>query len=217
MELVIDQISQDKLNSTLDDYDFVFLISPTIIDYLRNAILAARKTNFIVPGVASKERLAQLTKLPIIAPVHSSGFEALKAEYLTTLMPTLANSRVLLVHGDELNKEVVEFFAMACKVHSAICLYQRQKKQHVPGYLSNILTTQSIDGIIVTSSLLVEWLVEEAKEDSCWELLRKLPFITIHKKIAHKLVEAHVCGAITVTDSSQYLALVDLICSKHLD
>ncbi len=208
MDFDINHENLKVLANKINDFDYVMFISPNAIKFCADIIKEATHPIFLVVGVASARKLKLLTKLPIIYPTKASGASSLFEEKLKHL--SLKNKKVLIVKGVGGNQILSKRFNLIDVNWQEIDIYTRNKIHINVPFIKKSLTTKGFQGIIITSSILVEWLFIHAKKHKYFDILVQQPFFTIHDNIAKKLTTYGVNKVFTSAKTDQY-SLVNLI------
>lgn len=208
MTFKYDEKNLELLKNDINQFDYVIIPSPAVIDYAKDIIALADKPQFITVGKSSSNKLSQLTGKGAIYPEISSGGAALFNEKLSML--NLAKKKVLVIKGEGGNEELYMQMAKHNIKWVAIDLYKRVFLKLKAGYLKKMLLTKGLDGIIITTGALVEWLFQQAVVANCVDLLKNCLFITIHPQIKSKLVEFGV-QKVLLTSRVDKNAVIELI------
>ena len=208
MDIEFDNHNQIFVQQNLNQFDYVIIPSPTVIDYLREVIKLAKKPTFITVGPASASKLSKLTDKEVIYPTLGAGGAALFNEKLLDL--GLQNKMVLVIKGDGGSEQLFLNMARHNIKWTTIDIYKRIKRHIDPDDFKKMLLIDGIKGIVVTSSGLVEWLFEQAKISNCLELLRNCLFLTMHSRIEQKLIQS---GAFKVllSERTDRKSIIELI------
>jgi uroporphyrinogen-III synthase len=200
------------LTTHINNYAYVILNSPTVIEYSSAAIKQAYRPKFFTVGQASADKLRSLTSQEVIYPEMASGSLALLTEKLQHLK--LIQQEVLIVKGDLGNLTLPLALETNGISWHALEIYRRIRLALEPGYLKKILISEGLRGIIITSSMLVEWLLSEAQAEDCLDLLSRLTFITLHSQIAQALTDAGM-AKVLVTKQADRRSIAELIRNLH--
>lgn len=208
MDFTVDNLQVAWLEEHINDYDYVILVSPTIIEFNKRAIQLATKPTFLTVGVASALKLKELTKQEVLYPEDGSGGMALFTEKMQQL--NLVKSRVLIVKGDSGNDSIQKQLELRMVNWQSIAVYKRVEVKLERDYLKKVLISGPWQGIIITSTILVTWLFEQADADDCSNLLKMQTFITIHPQISEALRKLGV-EKVSTTKSSEKKSIIELI------
>ena len=187
MDIEFDSHNHIFVEQNLNQFDYVIIPSPTVIDYLKDVIKLAQKPTFITVGPASATKLSKLTDKEVIYPTLGAGGAALFNEKLLNL--DLQNKMVLVIKGEGGSEQLFLNMAGHSIKWTAIDIYKRIKHPIDSDEFKKMLLIDGVKGIIITSSSLVEWLFEQAKISNCLELLKNCLFLTMHSRIEKKLIE----------------------------
>lgn len=208
MDFIFDEKNLNFLIDNINQFDYVIIPSPAVIDYVKKAIAVAYRPTFITVGKASGARIAKITHKDVIYPELGAGGQALFNEKLQTL--DLPNKMVLVVKGEGGNEELYIQMAKHNIKWTTIDIYKRVMLELEPDYLKKMLLIEGLQGIIITTSVLVEWLFHQALKSNCIELLKNCLFITLHTNVEKKLIEFGALKVL-VTDRTERNAIVELI------
>ena len=175
------------LNANINSFDYVIIPSPLAIDYASEAISIATHPKFVVVGNASKTKITKYTRQSIICPDRSSGGAALFTEKLAYI--DWSGKKVLLVKGLGGSRELIKKMQQHNIEFTTINIYRRLSLRLPDEFFKKILLEKYLQGIIITSSILVEYLFKEAHLAQCSDVLKRIPFITIHTRIKNKLLQ----------------------------
>ncbi len=209
MDYIYDKNALSQVSKSINEFDIVIIPSGIIIDYAKDVIKSAVKPVFMTVGKQSAKKLESITKQQIIYPETNSGGFALFEEKIESY-DNLYNKKILVLKGEGGSKELY------CAMHdfglkfTMIDLYKRHLNKLPANYLKKILMTEGLQGIILTTSILVDWLFTEAKQANCVELLKNILFITIHPRIEQKLKNYGV-NTVQVTAHVDRMDVVGLI------
>ena len=208
MDIEFDGNNLVFVEQNLNQFDYVIIPSSTVIDYLKKVIPLAKRPTFITVGPASASKLSKLTKKDVIYPTLGAGGAALFNEKLKDL--DLQNKMVLVIKGEGGSEDLFLNMAQHNIKWTTIDIYKRIKLPINPDDFKKMLIIDGLKGIIITSTSLVEWLFEQAKNANSVELLKNCLFLTIHSKIEKKLIEL---GAFKVllTDRTDRNSIIELI------
>lgn len=196
------------LDEEINNFDYVFFPSGTAIEYAKKAILKSSIPQFITVGGASAAKLNKLTRQKIIYPENTSGGIALFNEKLSKL--NLMQKKILIIKGCGSEAKLYAKLIKAGVNFISVDIYKRVLKTIEPDYLKKMLLIQGLQGIIITSSGLAEWLFNQAAKAKCVHLLKSQLFVTIHPQIKHKLIELGA-NKILVTEDARRSAVAELI------
>lgn len=211
IELVLDEGCFNWLYGNINTFDVVIFVSPSAIDFC-SSMFALIKPNieFLVMGRASAEKLHQLTKNKIRYSNDSSGASSLFFEIIKPDATLFRSKKILIVQGSG-GQDMLNQYLQLEGMHSCVIkLYTHNPARLTPGTLTNLFAKNKFEGVIVTSSLLVNELFKQAKTDKCIEILKKTEFITIHSNIAQKLYEYGVANVL-VTPGVKKSDLIGLL------
>ncbi len=196
------------LKNTIENFDYVIIPSNIILDYAHNILAAAFHPQFATVGKASGSKLSGQIGRTVIYPENGSGGLALFDEKLSKL--DLSNKSVLIIKGEDGNKELYTKLTNSGIQVTTIDLYRRVLLNMKPDYLKKMLLIQGLQGIIITSTDLVKWLFMQAIEAGCFDLLKSRLFITIHPNIKRQLV-GFGASRVLVTPNSKRGDILELI------
>lgn len=181
MQIEVAQQAIAELQNIVNNFDYIIFTSPTAIEYA-GSVIKDVNAEFITVGKMTAQRLAKHIRPnnKILYPVHSSGVDALIKEVLDSI--SLANKRVLLVKGDSDSLQLTEYIANKVEVYQELTIYHYN---YLPLDLKLLLKTAT--GIVITSSVEVNYLFSQAKKFGYLEDLLLLPFVTIHQNIIRLL------------------------------
>jgi len=200
------------LEENINNYKYIMLNSPTVIDFSVKAIIKATCPTFLTVGKSSADQLKELTKQEVFYPKHSVGELALFNEIMQNL--DLLNNEILIVKGNLGNDTVRLELEQRDSKWKVLEIYKRIQIKQLPGHLKKTLNSGRWQGIIVTSSLLVDWLFAHAAVDGCVELLKASTFIVIHKRIAENLMKLGASRVLITQDTSRK-SIIELIRNLH--
>jgi uroporphyrinogen-III synthase len=208
MDFKFDSKNRDFLEQNLNQFDYVIIPSPTVIDYLKDIIGLANRPTFITVGRASAAKISKLTHKEVIYPSLGAGGLALFNEKLSEL--DLPSKMVLVIKGDGGNDALYLHMAKHNIKWTTIDIYKRIMLELEPDYLKKMLLIDGLQGIIITSSGLVDWLFEQASKANCVELLKNCLFLTIHTQIEKKLISLGALKVL-VTERTERNSIIELI------
>lgn len=187
----------------------ILFSSPTSIKMLLaqlDKILLTSKA-FCV-GTASADLLAKyLPQHQIYYPKHASGIMALINEKKLNQLEQLT-----IIGGDKLNQKLLQYLLAKQINYQFINLYSRSNLAlEKIAQTKKILSKPQIVGIIITSKLIAEYLVECANSDLLIkQRLHELKLITTHQQISEYLI-LHNYTNLTQTMATTNQAVVDLL------
>ncbi|HMT03255.1 MAG TPA: uroporphyrinogen-III synthase [Burkholderiales bacterium] len=208
MNFIINQKNIKQLKDIINDFEYVIFNSPTAIHICSDVIKNATYPTFLTVGEASAIRLKGLTTLPIIYPLRNSGADNLFEEKLKYL--DFKNKKILIVKGVGGSNTLKKKLSLIKANWQEIDIYIRNKKYIDVSFIKKSLTSKELQGIIITSSILVEWLFSNAKEHDYLDILLNKQFFTIHNNIAEKLLNYGVSKVFISNKADQY-SLVNLV------
>lgn len=216
------------LNDNINNYPYILLNSPTAIKLSADAIKKVTEAEaFLTVGRSSANYLQKFTNANIIFPESTSGTLALFNEKIKYL--DLIGKHILILRGNLKNSKIdnpkigdskigdskIESkFLEAGINYTVLDIYDYIKLEMEAEYFKKLLLSQAPQGIIITCSLLVDWLVNYAKAKGCFELLQKLVFVTIHPNIEKKLKQTGM-QRVFVTKEANRDSVVELIRNLH--
>ena len=208
MDFIFDATNLSFLEQNINQFDYIIIPSPAVIDYVQDAIKSAFKPTFITVGKASGAKIGKLTHRDVLFPTMGAGGMALFNEKIQQL--DLQNKMVLVVKGEGGNEDLYAQMAKHNIKWTTLDIYKRVMHELEPDYLKKMLIIEGLQGIIITTSILVEWLFEQAEKSNCVDLLKSCLFITIHPQIEKKLIEFGALK-ILVTPRTERSAVIELI------
>ncbi len=198
----------DYLKKNLHNYDYVVINSPSAIEMCLDALSNATNATFLTVGEVSGTLLNK--KLPnlVLFPKHDSGSDALWAQVMSNL--NLVDKRILLIRGD-LGKNLISSYLDTNNLnYDEVELYQHILPNIDNLYLKKNLENSLLQGIIITSSLLVTSLFDQAMQMGYTNELRQCRFITLDSKVANLLKQFGVVE-VYITLNANRAELVNLI------
>lgn len=208
MDFNFDPHNLKFLEENIDQFDYVIIPSPAVIDYAKDAITKASIPTFITVGKSSRDRICRLSSQPVIFPEVGSGGLALFNEKLYQL--DLFNKKVLVVKGDGGNDDLYLEMTKHNIKWTTLELYKRVLHELDADYLKKLLIIEGLQGIIITTSILAEWLFKQAEKAHCTALLRSCLFIVIHPQIEQKLKDFGAARVLVTPDAGRS-AVIELI------
>ena len=208
MDLEFDMGSIKFLEDNINRFDYVVIMSPAVIDVIKHIIMKATLPKFITVGITSATKIKKITTQEVIYPIEESGNEALFNEQMINL--DLPNKKIMIIKGDGGSSE---FYTQMNKYNikwTNLEIYRRVLLDIEPNYFKKTLLVNNIEGIIITTSTLVEWLFIQAKRALCLNLLKECLFITLHQQIEKKLFEFGA-SRVLVTPIADRNAIIKLI------
>lgn len=200
--------SLEVLDGIINQFDFIIVPSGAVIDYAKIQIMNSIKPIFMTVGKSSAAKLQQLTQQKVIYPQLNSGGEALFEEQIRYL--DLLDKKILVIKGEG-GSEVLYSKMASCNIKwTTIDVYKRVFYDLEPDRLKKLLIIDGLQGIITTTSVLVEWLFKQARRANCVELLKNILFITLHPKIEQKLKDNGI-KRVLVTPNADRTAVIELI------
>ena len=196
----------DYIAKNINNFDYVMLSSPSGIDKLGSVLAQAQLTTFLTVGSESAKRLRQYTNNEIIYPQFSSGQSALLKENLANI--NFVNKNVLVIKGN--NDKLYEKLFIAYPNWKRLSLYKSVSLKIDGIWLKKAFELGKVQGMIVTSSTLVEELFKVVKLINCLDMVKKINFITIHPKIK-KTLQAYGVQNILVTQRANKKDIVNII------
>ncbi len=196
------------LDKEINNFDYIIFPSGTAIEYAKEAIIKASTPQFITVGDASAAKLNKLTGQRIIYPENISGGIALFNEKLSKL--NLMQKKVLVIKGCGGNTKLYAKLIKTGVNFMSIDIYKRVLQTVEPDHLKKMLLIQGLQGIIITSSGLAEWLFNQGLRAKCLHLLKNQLFVTIHPQIKHKLIKLRA-KKFLLTQIPKKSAVADLI------
>ena len=196
------------LLKTINDYDYVVITSSTLINHLSAAISMAYKPIFITVGETSANKINHISSQILIYPTQSSGVQALCHQRLFNI--DFLNKKILILEGNEPNEYIKSFLTYSYCDISCINIYK--VSYDISGYkkyMVEYICGTNIEGIIITSSGLVEKLFTIPKINSEHDKLIQTNFFTIHNNIKDKLISYGVKN-VFVTKEAQIEQLLSL-------
>lgn len=176
-----------QVEHIINRYNYVILVSPNCIEFAKSAIVSATDPEFMVMGYESYKLLTNMTSRNIFYPKQLTGSGGLMEEVVKTL--DLLNKKVLIISGEVENKFLKDRLSKCGATIDIISIYKSIMLELSSGILKNITNTNVYQGIIITSSALVKWLFDSARQNGLITQLQNVNFITWHKKIFLKLKE----------------------------
>ncbi len=173
------------LQSSIDYFDYIVLVSPSCIDLTKNIITAAKVPIFLVMGELSYVQLSKLTNNTILYPKNSPGVSGLLDEILINL--DLKSKKILLIKGIGGDLKLEQALKNSAAIFNVLEIYSRRLVPIPEHDFKKILDMHVYKGIIISSSGQVDWLFDYAKSYDCINEFQSLAFLTWHKKIEDKL------------------------------
>lgn len=185
MEIIAKPFDFVKLSEQLPAYDSLFFVSPSAIKLAHQFIVELDGSiTVIVAGNASKQKMLAINpRLKIVAPVATSGIDALINEGLLTNV-----RNILIFGGDSINPKLIKFGELNQINIQFIDLYARVNV--VKSSFEQIchrLSAEDIEGVIVTSRDIATWMAPIFRDERVKQRLNKIKFISIHPQITNVL------------------------------
>ncbi|MFN8770559.1 MAG: uroporphyrinogen-III synthase [Neisseriaceae bacterium] len=179
-----------KLEKTIDQYNYIILVSPNCIDFAKTAIVKANFPEFMVMGYDSYKVLSHFSSKKIHYPKRLTGSAGLIEEIIKDL--DLLNKKILIVTGGFRNKIIENKLHEFGAVYEVLDVYETKMFDLPIETIKKITRIPTYRGIIITSSSLVAWLFAKAEDNGFIDILREITFVTWHKNILIKLKELGV-------------------------
>ena len=210
LEITANDSELTKLAKTINDYDYAIITSAYAIKLADGTIKNATNSVFITSGQETATKLTDLAiNSTVLFPLQNSGSQAIIAEILPDL--DLANKKILIVRGELANTDINNYLS---GIEGVICdeiiVYHQKLLSLDTAYLKKLLEDPKLQGIIITSSQLVNHLFHEAKKNDYLSLLQQQKFITLHPNIRDVLVQNNVTH-VYLTKQASLVAIVDKI------
>lgn len=194
-------------------YDYVILLSPNAIRFCETAIRSALNSKFITVGEASANSIKKLSSNAVLYPENGSGLEAMIDEVLSSSLQ-LNNSKILVLQGDYTRDNLDDYFKINKINAKSVIIYYHNALPIESEAFKNYLSSVNLQGIIITSSIFVKYILDQARQAECEDLVKSLTYLVLHPNIKAKLGE-HEIQQITVSETASYESLVALIRSKY--
>jgi uroporphyrinogen-III synthase len=216
VQLIPEEGIINQFKERINDFDIVIITSPTAIDYAGEVIKYADKSViFIVSGFSSYTRLRQYTENKIYAPENDSGAAAIINQILDFM--DLREKKIAILQGRKANNQTQDYLTgkYGKNSYDNIVIYQQEWLDLDTQFLKKLFISNSLQGIILTSSSHAEYLFGRAKRFGYYEMLLMADFITLHTKIELVLRKFGVKGHIFVSDTANNESLIDLMGKLH--
>lgn len=201
------------LNDNINNFDYVMLSSPSVIYAIQDIIKKSLNTKFITVGAKSALAIKNYTDNEIIYPNNISGREELLVNELPKI--NFNYKKVLIIKGENSIKDSYNSYVSTYPDWQIIDIYSRITLHTNEEDLKNLLKSDQVQGIIITTSSLVDDLFALAKRINCEKLIQKKLFMTIHPKIAKKLYTFGVTRVL-LTKTVNKEEIVHLIGGLHV-
>lgn len=204
----------DNLKHQINDFDIVIITSPRAIEYLHEVFrIINKKLIFIVSGSSSYVKLRQYTKNVVYMPKHDAGSEAIISQILKYM--DLRQKKIVLLHGKNASHYIQDYLGekFGTNSYTKIVIYEQKWLDLDAELMKKIFLANSLQGIILTSSMYAESLFAQAKKFGYLDMLQEANFITLHIKIEQVLRKFGVKGHIFVSDTASNQSLVALLLS----
>ncbi|HLX53079.1 MAG TPA: uroporphyrinogen-III synthase [Aquella sp.] len=216
VQLTPDTAIIHQFKQQINNFDIIIITSPTTIQYAQDIIKTAdKKLIFIVPGKSSYAKLRQYTHNKIYAPEHNSGSEAITGQVLSNM--DLMQKKIAIIQGKIANHSIQDYLdaKLGLNSYTQIILYQQKWLDLNTQNIKKFLQDNSLQGIILTSSMHAQYLFSQAKKFGYYDMLIRTDFITLHTKIQQVLQRLGAKGHIFVSDNASNEALINLMEKLH--
>ncbi|MCX8514824.1 MAG: hypothetical protein RL017_84 [Pseudomonadota bacterium] len=173
------------LELSIKRFDYIIFSSALVIEHAKDIIRNTPCATFITVGSASAQRIKKYTTNKVIYPAIGSGAKALIDSKLNTI--DFSNKNILMIKGEGGNDYLDNYFKNNNAVYVIIEVYKRIYKQLSTLEFKKIILLSQLQGIIITSSGLVDWLFQQAQINNAIEWLKQQNFITLHDDIKNQL------------------------------
>jgi uroporphyrinogen-III synthase len=191
------------LEQSINRFEYIVFSSALAIEHAKDIIHNTVHATFITVGSASARRIKKYTNNQVIYPTQTSGAKALIETQLKYI--DFSNKNILMIKGEGGNDELDNYFKTINVIYVIIEVYKRVYKHIAALEFKKIILQPQLQGIIITSSGLVDWLFHQAQLNNCLDWLKKLTFYTLHEDIKKQLHDFGVIDVVLINEFKQNL------------